>query len=113
MSIGLFGRLQQEVEARAKTPGLSMADILALPDSLRRLINWMIREGEVGLTDVVAHIGQDETAARSLLADLTERGFVRETGRRGEARFRVRLAPRRRLEIPLNIWQALEEKTEE
>lgn len=44
MGEGLFGRLEQELEARDKAAGLSMADILSLPDTLRALVNWMLRK---------------------------------------------------------------------
>lgn len=109
---GLFDRLGQELQAREKACGLSMADVLTLPDELRRLFNWMMRQEEVGLAEVAAHIGQDESKARKLIADLVERCFVREIPIGGETRYRVRLAQKRGREVPLNIWQALGEKTE-
>jgi hypothetical protein len=112
MPKGLFGRVQDELEAREKTPGLSMADVLDLPDTLRQLVNWMMREDQVGLPQVMAHLGQDATAARATLATLVDKGFVREMQIHGETRYRVRIAPRRRRAVPLNIWQALDEKIE-
>jgi len=109
---GLFGRLQQELEDREKAAGLTMADVLTLPDQLRRLVNWMMRQGEVGLTDVAGFLGLNETDTRSTVATLLEKGFVRELQIRGETRYRIRLAPKRGREIPLNIWQALDKKTD-
>lgn len=110
---GLFGRVQQELEAREKCPGLSMADILLLPDPLRRLANWLVREREVGLSEVATFLEQDEAAARATLATLVEKGFVNELEIRGETRYRVRLAVKRGREVPLDIWQCLGEKVEE
>ncbi len=109
---GLFERLDKELCAREKAAGLSMADVLDLPDDLRRLFNWMMRQEEVGLADVAAYLKKDEPSARKLLADLVERCFIREIHVGGELRYRVRLAPKRGREVPLNIWQALGEKTE-
>ncbi|MBI2865530.1 MAG: hypothetical protein HYX94_13350 [Chloroflexi bacterium] len=109
---GLFDRLGRELEAREKAAGLSMADVLTLPDDLRRLFNWMMRQQEVGLSDAMAYLGQNEGAARSTLTSLVERGFIRELVIDGLPRYRVRLAPKRGREVPLNIWQALGEKTE-
>jgi len=109
---GLFDRLGRELGAREKAAGLSMADVLTLPNELRRLFNWMVRREEVGLVDVVAYLGQDEPTVRFTLASLTEKGFVREVEVKGQPRYRVRLAPKRRREVPLNIWQALSDKTE-
>lgn len=113
MGKGLFGRVQQELEAREKTPGLTMADIISLPDDLRRLVNWMMREGDVQLAEMVAHMEADEDAVRSMLKNLLEKGFVSELEIEGETCYRVRLAPRRRRDIPLDIWQCLEDKVEE
>ncbi|MGI5834953.1 MAG: hypothetical protein ACOX87_00495 [Chloroflexota bacterium] len=112
MTGGLFDRLQKEMEAQEKAAGLSMAEILTLPESERRLFNWMMREGEVSLADVVLHEGQDETHVRSILARLVEKGFVRQIEVRGDYRYKVRLAPKKGRDIPLDIWQTLDEKVE-
>ncbi len=109
---GLFGRLQSELEGREKAAGLSMADVLALPDPLRRLMNWLIRAEEVGLADVASRLDQPEESARGIVAELVERGFVRELTVRGEARYRVRLSPTRPRRVPLDVWSALDERVE-
>jgi len=83
--------------------GLRMADALALPHSLREIINWIMRRGEASLAEVVAHLGQDEAVARTMLEGLMEQGFVQEV----EGRFRVHLAVRRGRRLPEEIWQAL------
>ena len=113
MSTGLFGRLQEELDAREKAAGLSMADILSLPDPLRQLMNWLMRQKEADLTEVAAYLGEDGARAQSMLADLVEKGFVREMQVTGKLCYRVRLAPRRRAQVPLDIWQALDAKTDE
>ncbi len=107
---GLFDRLQGEIESREKAAGLSMADILDLPDPLRRVVNWMMKEGEVSFSQVAAFIAEEET--RRILNTLVEKGFVRELAVQPESRFKVRLARKRKKEIPLNLWDALGDKTE-
>ena len=105
-------------EGKWDTTGLQMADVLALPDPLRQLINWMMRRGEVSLAEVVAHIGQmehesgekDEEVARTMLEELVEQGFVREIEVEGELRYRPQFAPRRGRQLPEEIWQALGEE---
>lgn len=109
---GLFDRLQAELEGREKAAGLSMADVLALPDPLRRLVNWLIREEEAGLADVASHLGQGEEATRAVLGGLVERGFMREMRVRGAVRYQVRLAVARRRQMPSDLWQALDERVE-
>ena len=113
MGSGLFGRVEQELGAREKSPGLNMSDVITLPNPLRRLINWMIRERQVELTAAAAYMGQDEAAVHSMLAEMVDRGEVVEFDLRGQTFFRVRLAPKRGREIPLDIWQSLDEKCEE
>ncbi|HEX2988059.1 MAG TPA: hypothetical protein VHS06_07815 [Chloroflexota bacterium] len=43
--MGVFDRLQDEMVAREKAAGLTMADVLSLPDPERRLFNWVMRRG--------------------------------------------------------------------
>jgi len=93
--------------------GLHLADVLALPDSLRHLINWMMRQGEVSLTEAMAQIGQEEEVVRTLLEDLVEQGLMRQTGVGREARYRAQLAFRRGHQLPEDIWQALEKEAED
>lgn len=113
MSSSLFGRLQEELDARDKAAGLSMADILSLPDPLRRLMSWLIRQEEAGLTEVAAYLQEDEPKTQNMLAELVDKGFVREMQVAGKLRYRVRLAQRRKMQMPVDIWQALDDKTEE
>jgi len=112
MSKGLFGRLQDEVEAREKTPGITMSDVLDLPDALRDIINWMIRGKEVTFAQVVARLGNDERAARKMLDSLLEKGYIREIDMKGQIHYRVRLAPKQKRDVPSNLWNALNDKTD-
>lgn len=112
MGKGLFDRLQRELEAREKSPGLVMSDLLTLPDALRDLLNWMIRQDQVTLADMTDFLGQDEASAREILADLLDKGLIRGIEIRGVTHYRVRLAPKRGGALPSNLWQALDEKVE-
>ena len=111
--MGIFDRLGQELDAREKAAGLSMADVRSLPDDSRRLFNWMMRQEEVGLAEVITFLGQDEATVCCTLLALVEGGYVREIHTSGQVRYRVRLAPKRKRDIPLSIWQALDSKIEE
>ncbi len=108
MSQGLFGRLQQELEAREKVVGLTMADILALPTDERQLINWMVRAGDVTIAEIGVQFGQEAATVQARLAVLIEKGFVREIVTQGKTYYQVRLAPRRKRNLPENLWQALD-----
>lgn len=92
--------------------GLRMADVLSLPDELRSLVNWMTREGPVSLSKAAAHIGQDQAATQRLLESLVEQDLVQEERDGRTLHYSVRFAPRRRRELPDDIWQALDESDE-
>lgn len=113
MSGGLFGRLAAELTAREKTPGLTMSDVLNMPDDQRQLFTWLLRQRTPGLTEVARFLGRDEAAAQAVLAGLVEQGLVREFEQRGTRRYQVRLAPKRGRTMPANLWQALDDKVEE
>jgi len=113
MGKGVFGRLQSELDAREKAAGLSMADILALPDTPRSLLSWMLRQQEVSLQELAARVGHDEAATQAMVADLVEQGFVREMNLKGQHRYRVRLAPKKKRDLPADLWRALGQKLEQ
>jgi uncharacterized protein YceH (UPF0502 family) len=62
---------------------------------------------------MVAFLGQDQAEVERLLANLLEKGYIRKVVVRGVTRYQVRLAPKRGRDIPLNLWQALDDKVEE
>ncbi len=109
---GLFGRLQNELEARDKAAGLTIADVLDLPDALRNAVNWLMRQEDVTLCQVTEYLQQDEKDAQTMLTTLVEKGFVREFLVKGVPRYRVRIASRKR-ELPPNIWHALDDRIED
>ncbi len=113
MGKGLFGRLQNELEAREKSPGLSMVDILELEEPLAGLINWMMRQTQVDLPGVMAFLGQDEKQARAFMQQLLDKGFVRIVEKEGDCYYRVRLAPKKVPKLSEGIWNAIDKKVEE
>lgn len=121
MSKGLFDRLQSELDAREKAAGLSMADVLMLPDSLRALVNWMLDQEQIRFSAIVAHSGQSEADARAMVAKLVERGFISRLENRMESKvereddaiYRIRFARKRGATLPLNVWRALDNKLDD
>lgn len=73
-----------------------MFDVLALPEPERRLVNWMLRQGRVGLVEIATFLELEQDAAHTILAPLIAQGFVQEVKSGDEVRFRVRLLQRRR-----------------
>lgn len=111
--MGLFDRLQGELEARGKSPGLTMRDVLDMPAPLKRLARWMLREEQFTASGVAGFLGGDEARAAEIIADWLERGYIRDASRSGETSYVVRTASKRRREVPLDLWAALQNKVGE
>lgn len=113
MSGGLFGRLEGELAAREKSPGLTMRDVMDMPSPLNRLAQWMLREEQFTASGVAGFLGGDEARAAEIIADWLERGYIRDASRPGETSYVVRTASKRPRDVPLDLWAALQNKVEE
>jgi len=80
-----------------------MPEVLTLPDESRTLVTWLLRQGEASLSEVAALVEQDEATTRARLAELVAQGFVQVLDEGEETRYRVRLASRRRRQLPLDL----------
>ena len=97
---------EEQSEPPVEEPaGVSMGDVLALPDELQTIVAWLMRKGEAGLPEIAAMIQQDEAIANTLLADLAAQGFVQEVPGEGEGQplYRVRLASKRTRKLSLDL----------
>ena len=112
MKKGLFARLDNELAARKKAAGLSMANLLQLPHDERTIMLWLVRRGEASLSDIAAQLDQETEVIQNLLNSLVAQYFVRELTVSGERRYRARLTSGRRPDLPLNVWQDLLHKIE-
>jgi hypothetical protein len=93
--------------------GLHLADVSALRDPLRQLVNWMTRQGEVSLAEVKAYIGGNEWVALLMVEELIELGIVQPMEGAGDPRYRIHLAARHGRQVPHEIWQSLDETVHE
>jgi len=100
------------------TVGLTMADLVALPEDQRRLVNWFLRQGTmkrqaVTATEAAKHLDEDETKIRNTLDALVSEGLVKaseDAAGAGETRYQLSLILRRGRKIPQEIWKALEKE---
>lgn len=88
--------------------GLSMVDVLALPDVEQRLVKWMMRQKDVSLAEIAAYMEQDEESLVVTLNALKEQGFVQELKVDEEIRYRPCLAAKQRSRDSKNLWQSLD-----
>ena len=96
---------EQSEPSTGEQAGVTMVDVLALPDELRTIVIWLMRQGEAGLPELAAHVEQDEATAGTLVADLVAQGFVQEmlNEGKGQPRYRVRLAAKRERQTPPDL----------
>lgn len=98
-------REEQFKSSSGEEAGVSIADILALPDELQTIITCLMREEEAGLPEVAAFIVRDEATTSTLLADLIARGFVQEVPveGKGQPRYRTRLVSKRTRKLSFDL----------
>ena len=98
------------MDGQPKTRGVKLIDILKnLPEDQRSLVNWIMRQGDCSLSDVIEHFG-DEELAHKLLNSLLEQGYVEEISKENDSRFKIQLPPRRQRKVPSKLLKALSKK---
>jgi len=106
--VQVISSMRPTYEGAWDAAGLDLASVFALPNSQTELIGWMMRRGKVSLAEVARYMGQGEDAARALLEELAEQGFVAEqVGREGVPSYEARLATRRARQGSAQVWEAL------
>jgi len=99
-----------EPPGQERAASRTMADVLTLPDPLRQLATWMLRQGPVSLEEVAAHLGQETAEVRALLETLVAQGVTQVHDRQGVPQYRMRLFSRPRRQPTRDLWQTLDEK---
>lgn len=108
MSKKPFNSSETGDEEHETNSGLSMADVLILPDFEQKVVTWMVRKKEVSLAEVAAYMEQDKESISTTLNALKEQGFVKELEVEGERKYRPCLAPKHKSRASKNLWQALD-----
>jgi hypothetical protein len=105
----MIEQLKDELESLENVTGVSMSDLVAFPENLRQVLNWMIRKKIFQVEDLEKFIASEEYAARALVEDMMRKGLLEEIGNQEDEQFRVQMKASRNYRVPSNIWQALEE----
>ena len=105
--MGIFKHLQDEVQEREKREGITLADLLELDPSLRRVMNRVTRYGEMTVPQAVELLEDTQENVTQMLNTLAEKGYLlREKGPEGWV-YRVHLARKRGTSLPPGVWSAL------
>lgn len=97
----------QHQEPNNTGTGLSMGDILTLPDRQRRIVNWITRHQECTLLEVTENLDEDEATAKSELDTLVQQGFIQETIVADESRYSIKRSTKRTSQLSDKFYQAL------
>ena len=111
--MGIFNRVQKEIDARDKQEGITPADLLDLSPLLRRLMNRITRQGEITVEGAAEHLGETLDNTRQMLNTLVEKGYLEREEREDGWVYRTRFARKRGRDIPAGIWSALGQRTKD
>ncbi len=79
MGQGLYETLVSELEAVAPISGLLMTDILDLPDALRQVVRWILRQKYVAQPDLASYLNIDDDTSIPLVEMLLQKGYLEES----------------------------------
>lgn len=104
-SMGMFDTLRDELVSISRVTSVSMVDVMALPDPLRRVMTGFLRSGPFTVRDLRTELGLDGAQAEELAGLLLEKGYLRiEPGAVGrDITYRISLGRTRGRNVPLSL----------
>jgi predicted ArsR family transcriptional regulator len=112
--MGIFGRIQGELEDREKHEGgITPADLLSLSVPLRQLMRRITREGELTVEAAAQQLGESPDNTRQMLDTLCEKGFLQREERDTGWVYSIHFADKRGRNLPVGIWSALGQRTKD
>jgi MinD-like ATPase involved in chromosome partitioning or flagellar assembly len=93
--------------------GISMFDVLLLPDAERQLMNWIIRQGKATLSDCVHHTGKPKAMVESTLENLVRQGLLQFSQLADDGHYKPQFASEKQRLLPNQIWEVLKDNTPE
>jgi DNA-binding MarR family transcriptional regulator len=106
--MGIFDRMQKEIDTREKCEGITLSVLLDLSPPLRRLMNQITRAGQLSAGEAAELLAETPADARQQLNAFVEKGYLEREQQEGEWVYRTRFARKRPRQIPVGIWSALE-----
>jgi hypothetical protein len=111
-----FSRLQCNTslsvvfEGDLEPMGMTMAEVVDLPEEERKLLNLILRKGKVNLYQAAALMKTSHDKALEALKNLADRGFILRMEESTGPTYRGLLATRRGRRLPDHIWDVLDQK---
>lgn len=115
--MGLFDRLQNTLNDRAKEGGISPLDLAALPPRLRKIMRMMLREVEMTyeqLREATSKLPEADRLTDSELKDaldnLTKQSWLIRLGQEDVITYKVNLKRKGPSSLASGIWATLEDR---
>ena len=115
--MGLFDRLQNQLEDRAKEGGISPLDLASLPPRLRKIMRMMLREIEMThaqLREATAELPEADRLTDAELVEaldsLTKQSWLIKLGQDDVVTYKVNLKRKGPSSLASGIWATLEDK---
>lgn len=108
----MFQQLKKELKEMPplSSPGqVNMSDLIAFPDGIRKLLNWMVRQKIVQVATVANFLGEDEDSAQELIDVMVKKGLVEEVKTDQGTQYQVTIRSAKKYRVPDKIWKAIDE----
>jgi DNA-binding MarR family transcriptional regulator len=101
--------MQDNSDIESKKSGLTLADLQALPQQQKQILNWIRQQDNCSLLDLAVHFCQDEETIFNWLNPLVKRGFVSQNlGDNDNIYYQVQFPPKRPRQIPTKLLKKKE-----
>ena len=97
-------------KSTTKSTGISTADILSLPDSEKKLVNWLRRQQECTLKEIAQYLQKEQSSALPILEKLEATGFVQHREVDGLFFYSINFKGKTQGNISGGFWKKLEKK---
>ena len=111
--MGLFDRLQDEIDAQGQQEGLSPIDLLDLPPGLAAIVKKIVRRNGMSLTDIAEEMGQSLADAQPLLDELVAKKLIRKVEVSDEIWYKAHFARKADKKLSTGVWTALDNLLDE
>lgn len=109
MDQDLFAQLLIELASLPDMDGVSMSEIVFLPEHLRVLMNWMVRENSFQFNNLAVFLKQDEENTHLILGMLVKKGLVEEVEGDEQEEYQIHLKASRNYQVPKDIWKVIDD----
>ncbi|MFP4345887.1 MAG: MarR family transcriptional regulator [Anaerolineales bacterium] len=111
--MGIFKHLQNEIDDRENREGITLAELLDLSPSLRRLMNRVTRQGELSVAAAADYLEMPRDEVREMMDSLVKKGYLDREEREEGWIYKTRFAHKRGRSVPVGIWSALSKRADD